>query len=107
MQAETRAALENLDEICAVDGVDGVFIGPADLSADMGYPANPGAPEVVAAIDDAIRRITEHGKAAGILVGGAAPAKHALSLGATCVAVGHDVGLLRQAALALRASLRD
>jgi 4-hydroxy-2-oxoheptanedioate aldolase len=107
VQAETRAALENLDEICAVDGVDGVFIGPADLSADMGYPANPGAPEVVAAIDDAIRRITEHGKAAGILVGGAAPAKHALSLGATCVAVGHDVGLLRQAALALRASLRD
>lgn len=105
VQAESRAALENLDEICAVDGVDGVFIGPADLSADMGFPGNANAPEVLAAIDDAIRRIVAHGKAAGILVGGAAPAKHALALGATFVAVGHDVGLLRQGALALRGEL--
>lgn len=105
VQAESRAALENLDAICAVEGVDGVFIGPADLSADMGFPGNPGAPEVKSAIDDAIRRIVGHGKAAGILVGGAPPAHHAMSLGATFVAVGHDVGLLREGALALRAAV--
>ena len=105
VQVETRAALANLAEICAVDGVDGVFIGPADLSADMGYPGNAGAPEVQAAIDDAIRRIAASGKAAGILVGGAEPGAHALALGATFVAVGHDVGLLRAGALALRAAL--
>jgi len=62
-------------------------------------PGNAGAPEVVAAIDDAIRRITASGKAAGILVGGAEPGAHALALGATFVAVGHDVGLLRQGRL--------
>jgi 4-hydroxy-2-oxoheptanedioate aldolase len=105
VQVETRAALANLDEICAVEGVDGVFIGPADLSADMGFPGNAGAPEVRAAVDDAIRRIVASGKAAGILVAGAEPGAHALSLGATFVAVGHDVGLLRAGALALRATL--
>ena len=105
VQAESRAALENLDEICAVDGVDGVFIGPADLSADMGFPGNPGAPAVVAAIDAAIRRIVANGKAAGILVSGAGPARVARAAGASFIAVGHDVGLLRQGALALRAEL--
>lgn len=105
VQVETRAALANLDEICAVEGVDGVFIGPADLSADMGFPGNAGAPEVRAAVDDAIRRIVASGKAAGILVAGAEPGAHALSLGATFVAVGHDVGLLRAGALALRSAL--
>ncbi|MDP2084871.1 MAG: HpcH/HpaI aldolase/citrate lyase family protein [Gemmobacter sp.] len=105
VQVETRKALANLEDICAVEGVDGVFIGPSDLSADMGFPGNAGAPEVRAAIDDAIRRIVASGKAAGILVAGAEPAHHAMSLGATFVAAGHDVGLLRQGALALRAAL--
>lgn len=105
VQAESRTALANLDAICAVEGVDGVFIGPADLSADMGFPGNPGAPQVVAAIDDAIRRITASGKAAGILVAGAEAGRAALAQGATFVAVGHDVGLLRQGALALRAAV--
>ncbi|MFN3293451.1 MAG: HpcH/HpaI aldolase family protein [Gemmobacter sp.] len=105
VQVETRMALENLEEICAVDGVDGVFIGPSDLSADMGYPGNSGAPEVQAAIDKAIARIVASGKAAGILVAGAEPARHAMAQGATFVAAGHDVGLLRAGALALRAAL--
>ncbi|MDX1605195.1 MAG: HpcH/HpaI aldolase/citrate lyase family protein, partial [Candidatus Competibacterales bacterium] len=50
VQIETRAALERIDEIAAVDGVDGVFFGPADLSADMGLLGQPGHPEVSAAI---------------------------------------------------------
>src|SRR4051812_2835140 len=67
VQAETTEALRNLDAIIATEGVDGVFIGPADLSAAMGHVGNPGHPEVKAAIDDAIKRITAGGKAAGIL----------------------------------------
>ena len=102
VQVETRKGLEALDEICAVEGVDGVFIGPADLSADLGYPGNPRAPEAVAAIEGALERITSHGKAPGILaVGGADPARY-LQLGARFVALGLDIGLLRQGALALR-----
>lgn len=106
VQVESRIGLENLDAICAVEGVDGVFIGPADLSADMGYPGNPGAPAVRAAISDAIEQITASGKAAGILVGGAVAGQHYIDLGATFVAIGHDVGLLREAALKLRAELK-
>lgn len=102
LQVESRAGLANLDAICAVTGVDGVFIGPADLSADMGYPGDPGAPEVVAAIGDALARIKASGKAGGILVGGADAGQAALAQGATFVAVGHDVGLLRAGAQALR-----
>lgn len=67
VQAESRAALDNVDAIAAVEGVDVVFIGPADLSADMGHPGNPCAAEVVAAIEDAIARIRAAGKAAGII----------------------------------------
>lgn len=102
LQVESRTGLANLDAICAVEGVDGVFIGPADLSADMGYPGNAGAPEVQAAITDALGRIKASGKAAGILVGGAEAGHDAIARGATFVAVGHDVGLLRHGALTLR-----
>lgn len=106
VQVETKAGLANLDAICAVEGVDGIFIGPADLSADMGYPGNAGAAPVRAAIADAIATITASGKAAGILVGGAVAGQHYLDIGATFVAIGHDVGLLREAALSLRAELK-
>ena len=83
VQAETREALNNLDAIAATDGVDGVFIGPADLSASLGHVGNPGHPEVQAAIDDAIARITAAGKAAGILTPDEALARKYLELGAT------------------------
>lgn len=102
VQVESRVGLEALDEICAVEGVDGVFIGPADLSADMGYPGNANAPEVKAAIADALGRIKASGKAGGILVPGAKAGHEAFAQGATFVAVGLDVGLLREAALGLR-----
>jgi 4-hydroxy-2-oxoheptanedioate aldolase len=97
VQAESRLALDNLDAICATDGVDGVFIGPADLSASLGYVNNPGHPAVQAAIEDAIRRIVASGKAAGILTPDEALSKHYLSLGATFVAVGLDTNLLVKA----------
>ena len=94
VQAETRLALANLDAIVATEGVDGVFIGPADLSASMGYVGNSGHADVQAAIEDAIGRITRAGKAAGILTPDTALAKRYLELGATFVAVGLDTVLL-------------
>jgi 4-hydroxy-2-oxoheptanedioate aldolase len=97
VQAESVNALRNLKSICAVDGVHGVFIGPADLAASMGHRGNPGHPEVQAAIDDAIRTIVASGKAAGTLTGDAALARHYLELGASFVAVGVDVIVLAQA----------
>ncbi len=84
------------------EGVDGIFIGPADLAADMGYLGNLNAPEVQAAVEVAIKRIIAQGKAAGILTTDRALAQHYLDLGATFVAVGSDVGLLSAAAAGLR-----
>ena len=69
VQIETREALGNLEEIANVPGVDGVFIGPGDLSADMGFLGQPGHPEVTATIDDAIARLQACGKPAGVLTG--------------------------------------
>ncbi|MGQ7249251.1 4-hydroxy-2-oxoheptanedioate aldolase [Halomonas sp. V046] len=97
VQAETTTAIDNLEAICAVEGVDGVFIGPADLAASMGFPGNAGHPSVQAVIDDAIRRIVKSGKAAGTLTSDPDQAKHYLALGARFVAVGLDVALLMQA----------
>ncbi|MBI6549613.1 4-hydroxy-2-oxoheptanedioate aldolase [Xenorhabdus lircayensis] len=104
VQVETREALQNLPEIAAVEGVDGVFIGPADLSADMGHMGNPQHPEVKAAIEQAIVQIKASGKAAGILMTHVDVAQHYLDLGALFVAVGVDTTLLTEAANALAAS---
>jgi 4-hydroxy-2-oxoheptanedioate aldolase len=89
------------DEICAVDGVDGVFIGPSDLAADMGYLGRPGAPEVQEVVERSIARILASGKAAGILIGDLGLAKRYAELGATFVGIGNDVGLLSNAAARL------
>lgn len=90
VQAESRAALDNLDEMLTVDGVDGVFIGPADLSADMGYPGNAGAAEVQETIAATIQKIAASDKAAGILVQDLGSAQKYIDMGATFVAVGID-----------------
>lgn len=103
VQAETVTAMQNLHEICAVNGVHGVFIGPADLSASMGHRSNPGHPEVQAAIESAIATIVASGKAAGILTSDPALAERYLQLGCTFVAVGVDVLLFAHAARQLRA----
>jgi len=91
VQAETRAAIADLANIAAVDGVDGVFIGPADLAADMGYLGRMDAPEVQAVIEEAIGTIVGAGKAAGILTFNEKLNRRYLELGATFVAVGADV----------------
>lgn len=100
VQAETQTALGNLDAIAATPGVDGVFIGPADLSASLGHVGDAGHPEVQAAIDDAIARIAAAGKAPGILTQDNALARRYLDAGALFVAVGLDSSSLAQAARA-------
>lgn len=94
LQIETALGLDNLEAIAGVDGVDGVFIGPSDLSAGLGHIGNPGHPEVQKAIDGAIGRIVKCGKAAGILTADETLARRYLDLGATFVAVGADINLL-------------
>ncbi len=102
LQIESRAGLAQLDAIAATLGVDGIFIGPADLAADMGYLGNPAAAEVQAAVEGALKRIMSLGKAAGILTSDRGLAQRYLDLGASFVAVGSDVGLLSGAATQLR-----
>lgn len=106
VQVETREALQNLDAIAATPGVDGVFIGPADLSAALGHVGNPAHPEVQAAIEDCIRRINQAGKAAGILTPDEALARKYLELGALFVAVGLDTNLLARATSGLAARFK-
>lgn len=101
VQIETREAVKNLEAILQVEGVDGVFIGPADLSTDMGFAGNPQHPEVQRTIDDAIARIRAAGKAPGILMANKALAQRYLEAGALFVAVGVDTTLLARAAEAL------
>lgn len=106
VQVETRAGLENLDAILAVEGVDAVFIGPADLAASLGHLGDSGHPEVRAAIEAALPRIAASGKAAGIFVTEPELAQHYRACGASFVAVGGDTTLLRSAAVELAASFQ-
>lgn len=101
VQAETKTAIANLDAIARTPGVDGVFIGPADLSAALGRRGDAGHPEVQRVIKDAIGAIVKAGKAAGILTSNEAWANDYLDLGATFVAVGTDVGILAKQTTAL------
>ena len=106
VQVETRAALAGLDAIAAVDGVDGLFVGPSDLAADMGHLGNSGHPDVRRTIDDAIVRIQAAGKVAGILAPVEADARHWLELGCLFVAVGNDAGILARQTEALAAKYK-
>jgi 4-hydroxy-2-oxoheptanedioate aldolase len=94
VQIETRRALENLEQIAAVEGVDALFIGPSDLAAALGHLGNPSHPEVRAAIEDAFKRIRTAGKAPGILAPIEAEARYWLSHGCVMLGVGSDAGLL-------------
>lgn len=94
VQVETRQALENLDAIAAVEGVDGVFIGPNDLAASLGHRGQMDHPQVQQAIADAIIRINSAGKAGGILTGNDADARRCIDAGFLFIAIGSDAGLL-------------
>lgn len=102
VQVESRAGLAALDDILAVEGVDGVFIGPFDLAADMGYLDRPDAPEVTAAITTALERIRAAGKATGLLVTDPAAAQAHIAGGLDFLAAGLDAAILRAALVALR-----
>lgn len=107
VQAETVEAMKNLDAIAATPGVDGVFIGPADLSASMGFVGQSNHPEVQAVIADGIARILKAGKAPGILATTEEQARKWLAAGAQFVAVGVDTMLLASAARQLLARYRE
>lgn len=94
VQVETQLGLDNLDAIAGVEGVDGVFIGPGDLSAAIGYLGRQGDPHVQGVIVDAIKRIRAHGKAPGILTPDEALARKYIEAGTLFTAVGADSGLL-------------
>ena len=103
LQIESATGLGNLEAIAAVPGVDGVFVGPADLSASMGFLGNPAAEEVMAAIEGAIGLIRHTGMAAGILSTDRATARRYIELGCRFVAVGVDTVLLAGAGRELAA----
>jgi 4-hydroxy-2-oxoheptanedioate aldolase len=107
VQIETRKGLENLEAIAAVDGIDGMFVGPADLSASLGHLGNWKHPEAAAAIEGAIKRIVAAGKPAGILALEEAASHRFLELGCTFVAVGVDTYLLAQATESLAKRFRE
>ena len=106
VQVETQVALDNIEAICALEGVDGVFVGPADLHASLGHAGEIANPKVKPLIDDAIRRIRKHGKAPGILTSSEEDARRWLDCGALFVAVGADVGILARGADALAAKFK-
>ena len=96
--------MANLAEIAAVDGIDGVFFGPADLSASMGYLGQPAHPEVLKAIDAGIATVLAAGKAPGIIDTDPAVSERYLRAGALFVAVGVEADLLIRAATDLAAA---
>jgi 4-hydroxy-2-oxoheptanedioate aldolase len=98
VQVETRAALDQLEAIAQVEGVDGVFIGPSDLSASFGHVGNPQHPEMQKTLEDAVRRLKKIGKAAGILTTNEEEARRYIGWGYLFVAVGSDIGLLSRGA---------
>nr|WP_302564796.1 aldolase/citrate lyase family protein [Cupriavidus basilensis] len=103
VQVESVEALRRIDAIAATPGVDGVFIGPADLSASMGLHGQAQHPDVVGAIRQGFERIHQAGKAAGILATVEGQAHQWIDAGASFVAVGVDISLLSKAAEALAA----
>lgn len=94
VQIETRKGLDELDAIVQTDGVDGVFIGPADLAASLGHLGKPNHPEIQNEILDAIGRVRAAGKAPGILSRDPDLVRLSMERGALLVAVGLDAYLL-------------
>ncbi len=105
VQVETLTAMKQIEQIAAVEGVDGVFIGPNDLAADMGHLGNWQHPEVWKVMEDAAKRIIKAGKAPGILVG-EADGQRCLDMGYLFVAVGSDLVMLARGTEALAAKFK-
>lgn len=97
VQIESQLGVDNIDAIASTDGVDGIFVGPGDLSAALGYLGEPNHPEVQKVIQHIFARAKANGKPCGILAPVEADARRYLEWGATFVAVGSDLGLFRGA----------
>lgn len=107
VQIETMAGLASLEAIAAVEGIDALFIGPADLAASLGHLGDPGHKEVQAAIKDALSRIVRCGKPAGIFALSLEDARARIAEGVTFVSLGTDIGLLARGAKSLIDSAAD
>lgn len=98
VQIETTDALANVAEIAAVDGIDGLFIGPSDLAASMGLLGRQDHPDVIAAVLEGIRVVTAAtGKPVGVNAFAPPTAERYLAAGAAFVLVGADVATLARA----------
>ena len=102
VQIESREGVDRIEEICAANGVDSVFIGPSDLAAGFGHMGNPGHHEVQAAMERVLAAARAAGKPVGILAPVEADARRYMEMGVTMVAVGSDQGLFRAATQGLR-----
>lgn len=107
VQVESAAALQQVQAIAAVDGIDGVFFGPADLSASMGLIGQPGHTRVQDAIRSGIGAARQAGKAAGVLSADPKLARSYIDAGANFVAVAVDTTLLTQAARQVCAAFKN
>ena len=103
VQIETAAAVDNVAAIAAVDGVDGLFIGPSDLAASMGHLGQQEHPDVVAAVEHCIREIKAAGKPVGVNAFAEATARRYIDAGVDFILVGADVALLARGSEALAA----
>ncbi|MCG9625210.1 aldolase/citrate lyase family protein [Vibrio mediterranei] len=102
VQIEDREGVENIKDILDVDGVDAVFIGPSDLAASYGYLGNAKAEEVQRAIEHVFNAASAANKSVGILAPNNDDARFYLECGANFVAVGSDIGLLKNATVELK-----
>jgi 4-hydroxy-2-oxoheptanedioate aldolase len=107
VQVETKEAAERVEEIAAVEGVDGIFVGPADLAASIGHAGNAGHPEVQALIKDTIERITAAGQPAGFLSPDDGALGMVVEAGATFIAVDLDIAVIKREAAARLSRWQD
>lgn len=107
IQIESVQGLDNLDDILTIDGIDGVFIGPADLAASMGYLGQPSHPDVISAVETAIEKILAAGKAAGTLATNKVLATRYEQAGMKFIALGVDTLALANSAKKLLQSHLD
>jgi len=106
LQIETPLGLANVEEICAVDGVDALFFGPSDYSANSGRLGQPTHPDVMSELEEGIRRVRRAGKAAGILCR-EADVPRFVAAGANLVAAGLDLAILVSGADGLASRLKN
>jgi len=107
VQIESRVGLDAIDAIAAVEGVDALFVGPADLAGSLGHLGDPRHPEVQAAITHALARIAAAGKPAGIFAVSPDDAREKIAAGVRFVSIGTDIGLLVAGAKALLKKVND